>query len=75
MPPKVEMTVEGRLKRIMVGLLGGPVGDPDPTAVLAAAHAWLLLRERGVVDAETEKDLRDFGGTDYIDLAERNVII
>jgi hypothetical protein len=41
------LSVRKRIESMVVGLLGGPRGDPDEHHMLAAAHCVLLLRELG----------------------------
>ncbi len=67
------MTQVERLKLMIRRLVCGPPGDPDRSALEAAGHAWVLLRDLGVLDTEMESELRSCGscdGVDYIELAE-----
>lgn len=72
-----EMTVETRLRAIVQRCLGGPGGDPDRHHMIAAAHAFLALRQLGLSTSEDDEDfLRNNNWEmDFIDLAERNVVI
>jgi hypothetical protein len=77
-PPQAPLPPAGQLGLIIRGLLGGPRGDPDEHHLLAAARVWVLARQLGyteVANADLERDLRNNSGTDFIDLAERNIIL
>ena len=79
LPPRVALSPQQRMARIVTGLLGGPKGDPDEHHCLAAAHVLLLARQlRTPLEGEVvaEKHLRNsIYGLDFMDLAERNVIL
>lgn len=64
------MTVEERLKAIIVAVLGGPRGDPDPHHCLAAAHAILALQEigYGTPDEDRTDILRNLGSGNIHDI-------
>lgn len=78
LPAKRVMSSRQRLEAIIRETLGGPRGDPDQHHWIAAAHAYLLLRESGEpADADLESDLRQGNPweEDFIDLAERDAAL
>lgn len=77
LPSKTPMSTNARFRSIVRGCLGSPRGDPDEHHMLAAAHAFLGLRDLGEeMPGDTESYLRDnTWGVDFIDLAERDATL
>lgn len=85
LPPKREMSTQEHLISIISTCLGGPRGDPDMHHQLAAAHAYIALRDNPSHENKTieylkrleaENSLRiNPWNIDFVDLAERNVVL
>lgn len=82
----VPKSVENRLKSMIIGLLGGPRGDPDKHHMLAAAHCVLLLKELGfsydeehTIDHLSNNDEDDEGGNihefDFMEAARKGTVL
>lgn len=69
--PTAALTPEDRIHSMIMGLLGGPGGGPDPHHKLAAAHCVLLLKDLGLrpADEEDVASLAEDSDGDYIAMA------